>query len=237
MTGRFELTSMLGIGDREVVSIVGAGGKSTLLLGLGAESVGAGRSVVITTTTKMAREQIPEGMPVVLADDEALPGPGSAVFAVGHLDGDKVLGVAPAVVDRWHEAGVDHILVEADGARQRYLKAPRPGEPVIASSTTLVVVVAGLAALGRPIAEVAHRPERVAELVGCAVGDPVSPEMVATVVSHPDGGLKEAPADARVVVALTGRPSSDPGVRAIVRTLTTEPRIASVAVLSRPVRS
>ena len=54
---------------------------------------------------------------------------------------------------------------EADGAAGRFLKAPADHEPVIPAGTTVVVVVAGLKAVGGRIADVAHRPERVASLL------------------------------------------------------------------------
>ena len=45
------------------------------------------------------------------------------------------------------------VLVEADAPRGRSLKVPAPHEPVIPASTTLVVVVCALDALGQPLDE------------------------------------------------------------------------------------
>ena len=48
-----QLKSSLGILEKEIVSIYGAGGKSTLLHLLAEELSGSGRKVVVTTTTKV----------------------------------------------------------------------------------------------------------------------------------------------------------------------------------------
>jgi probable selenium-dependent hydroxylase accessory protein YqeC len=63
--------------------------------------------------------------------------------------------------------------------------------------------MADLTVLGKPLAEEhVHRPELVAGLTGAAVGQPVTVEMVATVLSHPQGGLKALPEQARVIPIL-----------------------------------
>ncbi|MCH8155661.1 MAG: putative selenium-dependent hydroxylase accessory protein YqeC, partial [Proteobacteria bacterium] len=130
------------------VAFVGAGGKSSLLLGLGAELSGSTSSVVMTTTTRMGTDQIPGWATVCRTDREvsAALERGEPVFLVGDIDGEKVIGVAPEVADRvFGIAEVDYLLAEADGARGRPFKAPASHEPVIPTGATLVVVVAGIA--------------------------------------------------------------------------------------------
>jgi molybdenum cofactor cytidylyltransferase len=89
------------------------------------------------------------------------------------------------------------ILVEADGSRMRPFKAPADHEPVIPNCTTLVVPVVGIDVVGKPLTEkYVHRPELVARI---HPGETVTPEMVAVVLAHPQGGRKGVPAGARVV--------------------------------------
>jgi molybdenum cofactor cytidylyltransferase len=198
------LIARLGIGGGELVAFVGGGGKSTLALGIGA-TLAETEPVVITTTTKMGASQIPtwaiachtpDEVDVALAD-------GRTAFLIGSVEGEKAIGVAPHVVDTVHASTGAAVVVEADGARRRPFKAPGPGEPVIPGRATLVVVVVGLDALGEPIGEVCHRPERVLALTGRRLDDVVRPEDVAAVVTHPDGGRKQVPHDARVALVLT----------------------------------
>ena len=194
-----------GVGRRELVSFVGAGGKTTLLLGLGAELASAA-SVVMTTTTKMGADQLPNWATVCRTDTEVTDGivGDGPVFVVDSVAGEKVMGVTSEHADAlFARAGVDYVLVEADGARRRSLKAPAAHEPVIPETTTIVVAIAGLDAIGGRVGDVAHRPERVVALTGRTLDDLVAPVDIARILSHPDGGLRNVPDGARVVVALT----------------------------------
>jgi molybdenum cofactor cytidylyltransferase len=95
---------------------------------------------------------------------------------------------------------VDFLLVEADGSRERPLKAPAPHEPALPPCATLVVPVVGLDVLGKPLAPAyVHRPELVAALARCAPDAPVTPAVVAAVTRHPQGGCKNVPPGAAVI--------------------------------------
>ncbi len=234
------LAPLLGVAERELVAFVGAGGKSTLMVALGRELAAAGSVVVITTTTKMGSDQVERFPNVVLsaapADVEtALERPGPVLVLATH-DRRKVTGPPPEAVDAlFAETSADFVLVEADGARGRSFKAPAKHEPVIPQSTTLVVVVFGADALGRPIS-VAHRPELVAALAGCGVDDLITSELAATVLGHREGGLRGVPAHARTVVAITKahRVGRGPLVADLAGRLTRQADVEGVAVLPEP---
>ena len=228
------LRKQLGLGERELVAIVGAGGKSTLLLGLGGELSSAGRSVVMTTTTKMGADQLPNWAVACRTADEvrASAGPGRPVFLLEDVDTSKIVGASPALVDEvFAQSDVDYVLAEADGAAGRFVKAPAEHEPVVPTGTTVVVVVVGLKAVDRRIADVAHRPERVAALLGCGVDHVLEPADLASVVAHPRGGMWHVPETARIIVTLTG---DNGDAAAEIRTaLAAEPRIDRVVVVGR----
>lgn len=203
------LAEPLGLGDRELVAFVGAGGKSTLLFRLGDELASAGATVLLTTTTKMGSDQAKRVRCV--SPDEVLaarlePGP---VMVVAEDDGHKVTGPSPEGVDVLFAAShARYVLVEADGARGRSFKTPAEHEPVIPSTTTLVVIVVGADAIGRPIAEKCHRPELVAKLAGLSVHDTLDVDAAVRVLTHPEGLLRAVPAGARVVGVVT---KAEPG--------------------------
>jgi probable selenium-dependent hydroxylase accessory protein YqeC len=92
------------------------------------------------------------------------------------------------------------VLVEADGAARKPFKAPNDDEPVIPRATTLVVAVVGIDALGRPVSEAAHRPERVTALTGLGPADVLDARSIARVMLAERGVMKGAPAGARTVV-------------------------------------
>ena len=230
------LAERFDLGDHELVAFVGAGGKSTLLLHLGAELDHAGSRVILTTTTKLGLDQVTGTVcrssdPVEVEACFASPGP---VFVVSTEDGRKVTGPSLADVDRlFAESTADYILVEADGARGRLIKAPDVHEPVVPTTATLVVVVASLNAIGLPLAEAAHRPELVSALSGLNLTAPVGPEHVAALLAHPEGGLKGVPDQARVVVALTGgKPEGREEAAGLIRRrLARVPRISEVTLI------
>ncbi|MFV1963349.1 MAG: selenium cofactor biosynthesis protein YqeC [Acidimicrobiia bacterium] len=227
MTRSFSQT--LGLGPRELVSFVGAGGKSTLLLGLGHELAKNGHRVVLTTTTKMGTNQIPPSSAPVHDLDEVrrVIAAGNMAFLIGETDGPKVIGVPTAMVDElFDDNSVDYIVVEADGARRRAIKAPAEHEPVIPSRSTTVVVVTGLDAVGNRVDEVAHRPELVSAITGRGLDEKLTPEDLAAVIGSQSGGLARVPDETRVVVALTQfRPDSKVAAESIQEALRDHPRI------------
>lgn len=225
-----------GLGERELVSFVGAGGKSTLMLGLGGDLADAGRRVVITTTTKMGTEQIQPPVVDSVANVEAnfgrRPGP---LFLVRRDADSKVTGPAPAEINElFRESSVEYILVEADGAHGRSLKVPADFEPVIPTASTTVVPVVGIDAVGSSIASACHRPERVAELLGRPVTHHLEPADVARVITSARGGMKDVPAAAKVVVAVTKVGSSEmDAARQLSILITKDPDIDRVVVVPR----
>ncbi len=209
----------LELGEHELISLVGGGGKSTLLLGAGRVLATAGKKVVLTTTTKLGSNQLEEvprvcwlGGPAAVGDVAAALDGAGPVMAVARKDRHRVIGPAPDLVDAvYRDSGAEYVIVEADGARRRPTKAPADYEPVIPRYSTIVVIVMGIDAVGRTIEDAALRPDRYAALVGAAVTDRVRPVDCATVLGHPDGGLKGISTRARAVVALTKVGPGDTG--------------------------
>ena len=235
------LSKAFGLEERDLVAFVGAGGKSTLMFTLAQELVAAGRTVVITTTTKMGAGQMdrfPNSARSTAPEDvaAALERSGPVLVFETH-DRHKVTGLSPeAVGDVFVRTSTDYVLVEADGARGRSFKAPARHEPVIPEAATIVVIVFGADAFGRPIDREAHRPELVAGLAGCEVGDVITPEVAATVLAHRDGGRRGVPAGARTAVAITkvDRAVNGPEVDELTGLLRRHPGIGRVALIPQP---
>ncbi len=232
------LARMLDLLDRELVAFTGAGGKSSLMVRLGYELAGAGRRVLVTTTTKMGREQL-EDLPAICrspaldAVTVALSTHPLVALVTGG-DDHKATGPPPGLVDGLFEASpADYLLVEADGARGRSLKVPGPHEPVIPATTTTVVVLMGVDAVGGRIADVAHRPERAAALTGLGIGDRLEVGHCVAVLTDPRGGLQGVPPGARVVVALTktGTPDTDHVAELIADQVGSHRRVSGVVVV------
>jgi probable selenium-dependent hydroxylase accessory protein YqeC len=207
------LAVSLRLGAREHVALVGGGGKTTTLAALGAQ---LGGRTILTTTTKLGSEQL-QRFPVLDAPDpddlrDALAaGP---VLVRRRVEGHKAIGVTPEQCDEWYaDPTVDHVVVEADGARRRPFKAPGPLEPVIPASATLVLAHIGADALGRVVLDQCFRPLRVAAVAGCSPSDRLTPARAAAVLSSERGSRRGVPAAARFVVVVT---KVEPADRALV---------------------
>lgn len=197
------LAARLGLGVRELVAFVGAGGKSTLLFRLGNELAAAGAQVLLTTTTKMGSDQAAQ-VSAVGIEDLVEPAPPGPVMLISADDGHKVTGPTPERIDAIFADGrFDYVLVEADGARGRSFKTPAAHEPVIPATATVVVIVVGVDAIGRPIAKACHRPHLVARLAGVEPTQVLDVETAAEVLLHPHGFRQAIPPGARLGVAIT----------------------------------
>ena len=169
------LAEALGVGPG-VTSVIGSGGKTSLLAALARELPG---TVVLTTTTHI----LPfEGVPLVTSADagavaEALAA--SRVVCVGSQAEKNGKLVTPKLGIDALASLADHVLVEADGARRLPLKAHAAWEPVIPACSGRTVIAFGASGIGRPVRDVVHRPEIFCELAGCGLDDAATPELVA----------------------------------------------------------
>jgi probable selenium-dependent hydroxylase accessory protein YqeC len=172
-----------------------------------------GKKVVTTTTTKILEPASGEtGSLFINLDEEELK-----QFVFKHLDeyrhitiarerlgSGKLKGVSSDLVnDLWRSSEIDYVIVEADGAAGRPIKAPREGEPVIPSSTTLVVAILGLDGVEKEVNEEnVFQAERVSKLTGIPMGKRMTDEAVAILMTHPEGIFKGAPSSSRVIAFL-----------------------------------
>ena len=192
--------------------LVGAGGKKTTLYAL-AERL---ERAVLTATVRIpifdrevAGVRVTDDPVAALdgaagADGEEYDTSDDLSFPLGLVPdrdrADRYLGYEPAVVNAVADAHDGPVLVKADGARTRLLKAPGSHEPQIPSGADTVVPVASVAAAGESLsAESVHRPERVAAITDAAVGDEVTPELIGRVLAHEAGGLKGVPDSATAI--------------------------------------
>ena len=169
---RTELYRLLEV-KKGVTAIIGSGGKTSLMLRLCRELPG---TVILCTSTHIFPA---EGLPLVTGRVEALP---FEKFCLGTpAENGKLTAPEQSFEDLAKRA--DYVLVEADGAKGLPLKAHLDYEPVIPTCANLVLQVVGLSGLGRPIGQVAHRPERFAELCGASLKEPAIPERIAKVLN------------------------------------------------------
>lgn len=186
-----ELREALALPMRGSLSLVGGGGKSTLLLRLAQELSRTGR-VAALTTTHISRAQgeavgrlLTEGG---AAELERAFAESPAVCVASPAEGGK-LGPPGGELLRAARDLADWVLAEADGARRLPVKAPAGHEPVLLEGG-LVAAVAGLSALGRPLEEICHRPELAAEVLEVGRGAALTPRLLARLLTSERGQFK-----------------------------------------------
>lgn len=229
-----QLEQAFRISNTACIALSGSGGKTTALFQLarglarpdpadaadaaGSKGNTSARPVIVTATAHLHVDQLH------LADshwsgetpadfsglEENLQG---VMLVTGPVDGDRTRGLDDNTIHWLHDFCDRHalpLLIEADGSRQRPLKAPAEylspkfgGEPPIPDFVGTVAVVAGLSGLGKPLGEeFVHRPEIFARLSGLAIGETITPEALLRVLTQPHGGLKNIPAQADRLVLL-----------------------------------
>ncbi|MDJ0816840.1 MAG: selenium cofactor biosynthesis protein YqeC [Desulfobacterales bacterium] len=208
MSAMVTLRDGLLLGEGGVISLVGAGGKTSLMFGLARELTSAGETVLTTTTTKIHAPSPEQAGTVFIAETadgllqrirEERGRLRHVTAAAGSLpDQGKLTGLAPEVIrDIWRSRRFRWILVEADGAAGRPLKAPAEHEPVIPACTSLCVGMIGLSGVGRPADPVrVFRLEQFHRLSGLIAGATITPAAVADVLVHARGVFKNTPDDA-----------------------------------------
>ena len=158
------LQEALSLGYKGVVSLVGAGGKSSLMYSLARELVSAGKRVLTTTTTKIfmpTHDESPvtivSGIPEkIIEKAEILLGDYSHLTVGSEYlqTHDKLNGLEPSVIEYVLQSGLfDYIIVEADGAARRSLKACAPHEPVVPLFSNCIVALVGLDVVAKPLTE------------------------------------------------------------------------------------
>lgn len=163
-----------------VTAVIGGGGKTTLLRTLGEELAAGGKRVLLCTTTKI----LPfSGLPCARteAELEALRREHRLLCAGTPVPGTEKL-TAPETPMAELARRFDYVLVEADGAARRPLKAHAPHEPVIPAEANQTICVVGASGFGQAIADAAHRPERYALLAGVPETAEATPQTEAAVL-------------------------------------------------------
>lgn len=235
-----KLSQAFGIVRGDVVALVGAGGKTSTMVSLGYELAEMGWRVLATTTTRISRDQmsvIPRAMSQ-RSGGEAISqalNEDRFVFLYDSLSEYKVHGLdVESVASLLDTVDSDVILIEADGARGRSLKAPYAHEPVIPPDTSLVIPIASLGVLGQPLSEEhVYNVEAITNRYGFPVGGSIKSAWVAQVLRDETLGLSGVPPGARIVGLLNQADTRGYGrarARMIARLMLRSQRFHGVAI-------
>ena len=164
-----------------VTAVIGSGGKTSLLATLARQLAARGETAVLTTSTRIRPFA---GAPLCTGADlaglsELAAGAGAVCVGTPAENGKLA---APARPFYELARAVGYVLVEADGSKHLPLKAHAAHEPVIPTEAQRTVLVVGATGFGKPVAEVAHRPELFCQRAGCEPQDAATPARVTRVL-------------------------------------------------------
>ena len=205
---KLSLAQALRVNSSPCIAFVGAGGKTTAAFQLARQLTSP---VIVTATSHLGAWQ------VGLADQHIMtetPAPleklehglKGVILVTRGMDGDRTQPINDDLMNWLQQFCGYHsipLLIEADGSREKPLKAWAKHEPPIPFFVELVVQVIGLSGIGKSLNnEYVHRPEIFSKLSGLYVEELITPEALINVLTHIDGGLKNIPASARRIALL-----------------------------------
>lgn len=198
------------IQDNVMVSLVGGGGKSSIMFKLAQELKAEHRRVLVTTTTNIYNPDKSLYDHFFLWNDKKIHDIKKQDLRQGSItvigsritDEQKLKGINKEYVDELYSSGVyDAILVEADGAKRKPIKAPDVHEPVVPEYTSILAGVIGMDCYGKAIDTAwVHRPHILAEIAGRTVGDAIDDSVITRLALSPDGLFKNCPGKAEKVM-------------------------------------
>lgn len=179
----------IDINEKNIISFVGGGGKTTSIYTLADELSCLGKKVIVTTTTHM---RMPKDYINFNGDINEIKErfEFNNLVTVGIKDkNDKISSVGKEIAENLIEL-CDCLIIEADGAKMLPIKAPASHEPVILKNTTMIVGVAGIDSLFKSIKETCHRPEIVSKVLNENEEHQISTIDIAKLLSSKDGQQK-----------------------------------------------
>lgn len=216
-------TKALRIQHPSCIAFIGAGGKSTAMFNLAREFTSP---VLVTATTHLGTWQTKLADSHIIASDltetKKIASDLSGITLItGETDGDRTKPISEEILERLYSLCREQaipLLIEADGSRQKPLKAWADHEPPIPEFVDMVVEVIGMEGLEKPLTdEFVHRAEMFSKLSGLKIGDPVMSEALTRVLTHEGGGLKNIPSRAERCIILNQ--ADTPDVQSVAHTM------------------
>lgn len=128
----------------DIITVTGAGGKTSLIYLLSEELSKKGR-VLITTTTKIylpSKERFEKAE--MLKENIKILGNNKNIFVIGkEIVNNKIIGLDYLSIEKLKD-NFDYILIEGDGAKEKILKDWNETEPCIPKISTKVIGVINL---------------------------------------------------------------------------------------------
>jgi molybdenum cofactor cytidylyltransferase len=209
------LAQALRVDRSPCIAFIGAGGKTTAMFLLARQFA---TPVIVTATTHLGTWQTNLADRHIITDsptsiEELEDGLSGVILITGRIDGDRTTPVNDVLLEWLHQFCGYHaipLLIEADGSRQKSIKAWADHEPVIPPFVNQVVNVTGLSGLGKPLTdEYIHRPELFSKSTGLGLGETVTTSRLTNLLLHDKSILNKIPQNAIRTIILNQADTPD----------------------------
>lgn len=188
------MNDVFKIKDKDVVSIVGSGGKTTLMNYLAKEF--NKRKVLVSTTTKIRipSQDFYDFIAFNKEEADAIKNINNkGIYVLGSKIKDNKLESFDLEYMKSITDNFDIVLLEADGSKEKYIKGWNETEPVILDNTTITIGIINLEILGKLVNENnVHRVEQFMDLTGAKLNDVIEKEHLIAVIRGEKGLFKNS---------------------------------------------
>lgn len=191
----------IDIKKQKIITVVGAGGKTSTIFNLAKEISNLNKKVVVTTTTHMRldkdfyilnKEEDIDTVKQILKKQH--------IIKVGDLsDNGKIKALDIGILKKLIKIA-DVILIEGDGSRGLPLKVPNESEPIIIDETNLVIGVVGIDSLNKKIEDICHRVNLVCDFLSKTPQDNIEYDDLVKIMVDRKGLRKNVDCDYKVIV-------------------------------------
>ncbi|GMQ60001.1 selenium cofactor biosynthesis protein YqeC [Vallitalea sediminicola] len=196
-----------------IISIVGAGGKTTAMYRLGKEMKTADKKVLMTTTTAIYYPMSKDYDNLIISDNledlileskRLLKGTITIIGKSIIHQNEKLQGIDKEwIKPLYNEGNYDSVIIESDGAKRKSLKAPAWYEPVIPNCSTIVVGCVGLDIIGKSINEKwVHRANIFSRVVDGKMGDIIDYDTILKLIISKEGIFKDCRNQCKKIILL-----------------------------------
>lgn len=191
-----EIKKIFGMCTGDIVSIVGSGGKTTLMFLL-AREFSRNNKVLVTTTTKIYVPHINQ-FDFICCNVENytlynnMKCNGIYVYGSSINNEGKLIGVNPHILERQIKY-FDYVLIEADGSKKKPIKGWKANEPVVLNNTSKTIGILPIDIIGKTVNEYnVHGLKPFRSITGSHLGDIINEDHIISLVLHKKGLFKNS---------------------------------------------
>jgi probable selenium-dependent hydroxylase accessory protein YqeC len=172
-----------------IISIVGAGGKTTLMFLMAKYCTDNGMKVLVSTTTHIMKPQDGSYVYNDIFQARKLWNNGKYV-TVGQEAQDGKISMLPQTKLNEFVGEADITFLEADGSKHMPIKVPAENEPVIISTSDIVIAVCGMTCLGKPLKDVCFRLNQAEAVLGKSPTENIEKSDIVKILTSEKGSRK-----------------------------------------------